>query len=63
MANCSKIAGLGTGWSMLVVVGLMLVEPSARSLPVGIALLAIILGGWLVAGSLFRKQIRGWAAG
>ena len=55
MANSSKIAGLGTGWSMLVVVGLMLVEPSARSLPVGIALLAIILG-WLLCSLMGSKS-------
>jgi flagellar biosynthesis protein FliP len=40
---------------MLVVVGLMLVEPSARSLPVGIALLAIILG-WLLCSLMGSKS-------
>ena len=47
MADSSKTVWLGLGWSSLVAGVLMLVFPSARSLPVSLALLAIIFG-WLV---------------
>lgn len=47
MADSSKTVWLGVGWSSLVAGVLMLVFPSARSLPVSLAFLAIIFG-WLV---------------
>jgi len=47
MADSSKTVWLGVGWSSLVIGVLMLMFPSARSLAVCLALLAIVLG-WLV---------------
>lgn len=46
--NNKNLLVIGAGWSVMVVAGLMLLEPAARSVPVIIALAGLILG-WVVA--------------
>lgn len=55
MSGNGKLILIGGAWTVLVAAVLLAVEPAARS-PVVIFSLAVMLAGWLIAGSLACRQ-------